>query len=104
VAARGAKPASRAATRTGRKTASARVPQLAARATAERKRSAAAEGVASLGVEHAPEADELHRDELPTADAEEDEDLDWLDEDEDPRSQIVEDEDDDWNGQHEDEW
>ncbi len=98
-----AKSASRAATRTGKKTASARAAKPASRATVERKRQETRE-TASPGIVRGPEAEELRRDDLPAARAEEDEDLDWLEEDEDPRSQIVEDDDDEWGTPGDDEW
>ena len=91
--ARAAKPAQRSATRTGKKTASARAKS--AGATVERKRPVgrpATSGKTKPDVE----TEELKREPLPAAHVEDDDDIDWLAEDEDPRSQIVEGDDDEW--------
>ncbi len=94
------KTASRATTRTGKKTASARAshaPAVAARrGTPARK--------AGVGApEHEVKIGESRIDQVRGANAEDDEDLDWLNEDEDPRSQIVEG-DDDMESHQQEEW
>jgi len=101
--ARAAKPAPRSATRTGKKTSSARATK-AARATAERKRPATRPAAAARKAARDVATEELKREPVPVAHAEDDEEIDWLAEDEDPRSQIVEGDDDDWSSNHEDEW
>lgn len=102
AAGRSGKSEPRAASRTGKKTASARVARPAARKPAERER----ERERRAGA-RAPEravAEKRVIEQVPAVRPEEDEDLDWLTEDEeDPRSQIVED-DDEWERNHEEEW
>ncbi len=101
----------RAATRTGRKTASARARLQAAAKPATAKVPARRPAAARPhGVPPSPADADLERDarlnalrrEAATLRAEDDDDLDWLAEDDDPRKQIVED--DEEGDAHHDEW
>ncbi len=94
------KTASRATTRTGKKTASARVSHAPA---AVARRGAPARKAGGGAPEHEVKIGESRIDQVRGANAEDDEDLDWLNEDEDPRSQIVEG-DDDLEPNQQEEW
>ncbi len=96
-----ARATSRAASRTGKKTASARATHPVAGVLERQSAPARRAGVRAPVREAAP--DESRIDQIRTAHVEDDEDLDWLKEDEDPRSQIVEG-DDEWEPNHEEEW